>query len=137
MWGWASSPAAFDTGAGFDFYAYPGWGKPPVRVEFTSMLLGLQDIVEWRWVFGDGTTLEGDEPNPSHTYQDEGVYTVSLTVVDGLDQTATVTRRDFIIVSDALAFDHASILLTAVVVLSVGAVLISRRSKVNKKRKRA
>ncbi|MEQ9204850.1 MAG: PKD domain-containing protein, partial [Cyclobacteriaceae bacterium] len=40
------------------------------------------DITNYRWDFGDGTTLEG-EANPSHQYVSAGSYTVSLTVSNG------------------------------------------------------
>lgn len=36
----------------------------------------------WSWDFGDGQTVEGD-PNPQHTYQNTGSYTVTLTVTNG------------------------------------------------------
>jgi len=66
--------------------------------------------------------LEGDELDPNHVYENEGLYTVSLTVIDKADKTATVTRKNLILASNALAFDQTSILLMAIVVLSAGAV---------------
>jgi large repetitive protein len=36
------------------------------------------DAITWMWDFGDGITSE--ERNPSHMYQEEGVYNVALTV---------------------------------------------------------
>lgn len=43
-----------------------------------------ENIVSWQWNFGDGgtSTLQ----NPSHTYTANGLYTVSLTVSDGTNQ---------------------------------------------------
>jgi PKD repeat protein len=38
------------------------------------------DVVAWSWDFGDGST--STEQNPSHTYDTEGTYDVSLTVTD-------------------------------------------------------
>jgi VCBS repeat-containing protein len=48
-------------------------------------------IVSYDWQFGDGTTSSG--ANPSHTYAEAGLYTVSLTVTDdgGLTDTASTT----------------------------------------------
>ena len=38
------------------------------------------EIVEWNWDFGDGGISY--EPNPDHTYGDNGVFLVTLTVTD-------------------------------------------------------
>ncbi len=48
----------------------------------------------WNWNFGDGTQLNGDTVF-NHTYQSPGVYTISVTISDGiclrtLDSTITV-----------------------------------------------
>ncbi|KPJ64049.1 hypothetical protein AMK68_02510, partial [candidate division KD3-62 bacterium DG_56] len=37
-------------------------------------------IVAWAWDFGDGGT--SSDPNPTHTFADDGVYNVCLTVTD-------------------------------------------------------
>ena len=50
-------------------------------------------ITTWTWDFGDGTT--SNDRNPVHTYQDTGVYTVSLTVV-GPKGDDSITRKDYI-----------------------------------------
>jgi PKD repeat protein len=46
-------------------------------------------IQSWSWDFGDGNTLEGNNPsihrNPLHNYALPGTYTVSLTVSDGIN----------------------------------------------------
>ena len=46
--------------------------------------------VEWAWEFGDGAT--SDEQNPTHSYENVGVYTVSLTVTtdEGCEDTYTI-----------------------------------------------
>jgi len=58
------------------FTAEPTEGKTPLEVEFTDKSTG--DIDSWQWDFGDGTT--SIEQNPTHTYEEEGEYTVSLEV---------------------------------------------------------
>jgi len=40
------------------------------------------DELTYAWDFGDGNTLSTAVPNASHTYADDGVYDVSLTVTD-------------------------------------------------------
>ena len=48
------------------------------------------EVVAWSWTFGDGGT--STDQNPTHTYADDGVYTVSLTVTDDDDATDTTDR---------------------------------------------
>ncbi|MQA28582.1 MAG: PKD domain-containing protein [Luteitalea sp.] len=40
---------------------------------------------QYRWNWGDGTTTDTLEELQSHTYEEEGTYTVVLTVIDGTD----------------------------------------------------
>lgn len=47
----------------------------------------------WFWSFGDGAT--STEQNPTHIYNNEGVYTVSLTVGDG-NSSDSETKTDYI-----------------------------------------
>ncbi|TQV88063.1 PKD domain-containing protein [Aliikangiella coralliicola] len=44
----------------------------------------------YSWDFGDGNT--STQSNPSHTFADDGTYTVTLTVNDELDGSATTTK---------------------------------------------
>lgn len=44
------------------------------------------EVVEWFWDFGDGST--STEKNPTHTYTQQGVYKVTLTVKDNDEQTS-------------------------------------------------
>jgi len=50
-------------------------GVVPLTVNFTDQTTG--NVTSWSWSFGDGGVSELQ--NPSHTYYDAGVYTVSLT----------------------------------------------------------
>jgi PKD repeat protein len=58
-------------------------------------------IVSYTWDFGDGTTGEG--AIPQHTYSMEGIYTVSLTVVD--DEGASNTNSTTATISGAPVLD--------------------------------
>src|SRR5690606_21031054 len=58
------------------FAANPQVGPSPLAVAFTNLSTG--PIESYLWAFGDGT-LSSDQ-NPSHTYNDAGTYTVTLTV---------------------------------------------------------
>jgi PKD repeat protein len=68
---------------GFDAVGNP---IDPLEVAFYDLSLG--GVVSWAWNFGDGTT--SNEQNPVHTYAQEGVYVVSLsiTTLDGCESTA-------------------------------------------------
>ena len=59
-------------------------GAPPLTVMFSDLSTTDPgyDIVSWAWDLGDGSS--SDEMNPTHTYNDQGYYTVSLTVTDGV-----------------------------------------------------
>ena len=57
------------------FYtATPDWNEP-LTLQFTDWSLNAST---WAWDFGDGNT--STEQNPLHTYVDEGVYDVTLTI---------------------------------------------------------
>lgn len=69
-------------------YLEPASGAPPLTVvcDGSGSTSGAE-IVSWRWDFGDGATAEGTVV--THTYTEEGTYTVSLTVEDALGRTDT------------------------------------------------
>jgi len=61
-------------------------------------------IVNWTWSFGDGNFAY--EENATHTYWDDGTYTINLTVMDNsslnasIEKIATVTNQDIPPVAD-------------------------------------
>ncbi len=67
--------AAFDAGKTF--------GNAPLTIRFSDRSIGGPE--EWRWEFGDGSG--SSERHPSHTYTEEGTYSVLLTIKnsDGSD----------------------------------------------------
>jgi|GEM_PF-1693738 len=81
-----------------DFVGNPVSGDYPLEVTFTDISVGNADT--WLWDFGDGDT--STDQNPVHTYMDEGVYTVSLTITDqyGSD---TEIKTDYITVAAIVA----------------------------------
>ena len=68
-----------------DFTADITSGGPGTSVSFTDLSGG--SPTNWFWEFGDGFT--SDAQNPSHIYENEGSYTVSL---KAFDSTGTITR---------------------------------------------
>lgn len=67
-------------------------------VHFTDSSKGL--VQSWRWNFGDGDT--SDLQNPTHTYSSEGVYSVTLIVMNTLGED-TLLRTGYINFSRPLA----------------------------------
>ena len=106
-----------------DFAANPAWGKPPMAVQFTGRVFGDQQVLDWRWDFGDGTIVEGDEPNPTHVYTNERFYTVSLTATTLCDS-ATATKQNLILVSQSLSVSRATFLGALVAILMLLGILL-------------
>jgi len=103
-----------------DFEAMPTIGSAPLDVQFTDLSTGglpaiisesknldylkiaendnLRDIISWEWDFDNDGFVDSNEQNPIHNYDEEGVYTVSLTVSNGTN-TETEIKVDYIIVN--------------------------------------
>ena len=77
-----------------DFSAFPRNDLAPLTVQFFD---NSTNAGSYRWVFGDGTA-NSVEPNPVHTYVQPGVYTVTLSVSNGLI-TDTLIRPHYITAS--------------------------------------
>lgn len=65
-------------------------------VQFTDESYG--DILTWSWVFEGGIPAISPEQHPAVTYPQAGLYTVSLTVSDGISSN-TIERTAYILVS--------------------------------------
>ena len=80
-----------------NFTGNPTSGTAPLSVEFTSQVQFTPGCLsEVAWDFGDGAT--SSEANPTHVYQESGVYTVSLTA-GGPGGEDEKVREDYITVS--------------------------------------
>ena len=80
-----------------DFTADITAGEAPLPVQFTDLSTAENTtITSWIWDFGDEST--STEQNPTHVYETAGVFTVSLTVFDGLVE-STETKVDFVTVT--------------------------------------
>jgi len=75
-----------------DFTADVRVGPAPLTVQFTDQS-GVAGATAWAWDFGDGAT--SDLRNPSHTYTQEGTFTVRLSVT-GAAGTETGEKAAFI-----------------------------------------
>ncbi len=65
------------------FTWYPRFPSYTEKIAFdaSASLASGGEIVKYLWDFGDGTTAEGK--NVTHTYEHDGNFNVTLTVVDG------------------------------------------------------
>ena len=72
----------------------PTVGTVPLTVNFTNQSQG--DVLGCFWSFGDGNT--SNNCNPSHTYQNAGTYSVSLTA-GGMGETDTEVKTGYITVT--------------------------------------
>jgi len=65
------------------FDAEKTFGNAPLTIRFSDRSIGGPE--EWRWEFGDGSG--SSERHPTHTYTEEGTYSVMLTIKnkDGSD----------------------------------------------------
>jgi len=80
-----------------DFSASPRSGTVPLNVSFTSIVNGVSPY-SYEWDFGDGTPIIYDKSQPDHTYNDIGVFNVTLEATGG-GRSMLVTRPGFITVS--------------------------------------
>ena len=74
-----------------NFIANPISGFAPLTVNFTDQSIG--QITSWSWDFGDGSS--STEQNPTHIYDNNGTYTVSLSVTSPVGSD-TETKPDYI-----------------------------------------
>jgi PKD repeat protein len=78
-----------------EFSASPLSGYLPLVVAFTDLSTGNYD--SWSWNFGNGET--SNESDPTVTYSEVGLYTVSLTISAGAESSSE-TKTDYIEVEE-------------------------------------
>lgn len=81
--------SAFAQVADFDADTLIGCGN--LTVQFTDLSTGASS---WQWDFNGDNTIDSEEQNPIHTYNEFGIYTVSLTI----NNTAIEEKEDYIAV---------------------------------------
>nr|NQU92919.1 PKD domain-containing protein [Bacteroidota bacterium] len=80
-----------------NFSADTTYGYYPLTIHFSDEASpGTGAITGWLWDFGDSST--DTLQNPVHIYQNAGVYTVSLTVIDANDSTDIMTKSNYLTV---------------------------------------
>ena len=68
------------------FTVQPTGGQAPLLVQFTDT--SSHNPSSWNWDFGDGTPTDTIR-NPSHVYQNTGIYTVSVTASNSFGSSTT------------------------------------------------
>jgi len=68
----------------------------PLEVNFSDSSVSGTNISSYEWDFGDGST--SSLQNPTYTYQDTGIFDVSLVITNDLGCTDTLTRTNYIFV---------------------------------------
>lgn len=58
--------------------ADPQWGPAPLKVHFSESTFERNDITEFHWDFGDGSS--STDKDPTHTYTKPGDYNVTVKV---------------------------------------------------------
>lgn len=109
-----------------DFFASPVKSFTPFTVNFHDDSIGT--ILEWSWDFGDGNISSSQDP--SHTYTQAGIYTVSLTIT-GVGTSDTETKTGFIHVADPGADVFEDGVLDLKDVIAALQILASRNPAVN------
>jgi type IV pilus assembly protein PilY1 len=88
-----------DTGPVASFTTSSPSGNEPLTVAFMDTSSAYDNLASWKWDFGDGATSTAQ--NVFHTYEEDGIYTVTLTVKDHDGSTDTITATDLITIFDS------------------------------------
>jgi len=65
-------------------------GKAQILEDIKFEDLSIGKVISWSWNFGDGTS--STDQNPTHQYQEKGVFTVTLTTVDEFGCVAEIQK---------------------------------------------
>ncbi len=113
-----------------DFSANVTEIKEGESVEFTDLTTSGNTPLNYQWNFGDGSS-NSTEKNPVHQFNSEGVYTVSLTVVDSDGDLVNIKKTEYIIVKGPSIPGYVEYLLLISSIIGIGMkiLLIRRKSK--------
>ncbi len=88
-----------------NFSATPTFGVAPLSVQFNDISTYISNpITTWEWDFENDGIIDSYEQNPSYTYLYQGVYTVKLTVGNGIE-TNTEIKPSYINVDNPVSSD--------------------------------
>lgn len=78
------------------FRAFPKKGPVNTKIRFQNFSEG--DVVRYLWDFGDGT--QSTDKHPQHTYLQEGLFTVKLSVITSTGGQGIATKDNYIEISN-------------------------------------
>ena len=83
--------------------------SPSESINFNDNTWGAY-LVSWEWTFEGGDPATSNEQNPRGiTYSQNGTYDVTLTVTNSNGQTETITKQNYITVSEAYTMQNGTI----------------------------
>ena len=92
-----------------DFNASSTNVSPGDIINFTDNTWGAY-LVNWEWTFEGGEPASSNEQNPSGiTYNQIGTYDVTLTVTNSNGQTETITKQNYITVSESYLMQNGTV----------------------------
>jgi PKD repeat protein len=89
-----------DTSPTTNFTASPTSGTTPLTVNFYNSSTGYDQPLSYAWDFDNNGTIDSTAQNPSYSYTNLGTYTVKLTITDSDGSTNTLTRTNYITVTE-------------------------------------
>lgn len=81
------------------FTGYPLDGYSPLEVSFTIQNTTMINATGTSWTFGDGQTSSSTTSIVNHTYQNPGIYTVSMQYFNQTGGSVTITRTNYVLAS--------------------------------------
>ncbi len=75
-------------------------GSIPFSVSFTDGSYTVNNIISWNWDFENDGIVDSDLQNPIFTIENEGQYSISLTVEDDLGNIDSVIKMNYITAVD-------------------------------------
>jgi predicted outer membrane repeat protein len=88
------------------FSAQPLSGYSPLIVNFFDESFG--NPTSWEWDFNNNGIIDSYNQHPTFTYNQSGIYSVKLTISDGINED-TLIREDFISVIEPMNADFTGI----------------------------
>lgn len=91
-----------------NYIATPDSGNAPLTVQFTDISSGVGGLT-WEWDFDDDGIVDSYEQNPEYTYQDSGLYQVTLQILNGMYDPELIASQ-YIHVSGITGIEHEEII---------------------------